>query len=64
MDLVFIAHIHQCFKGTWPRTMMQIQHTQDVFLLSGFSYLKTGDWAKQSQEADYQLNKATQGFSI
>lgn len=45
-------------------TTKQVQHTQDMFLLSGLTKPKNRGWNKRYHEAGYQLSKSTQGFPI
>ncbi len=45
-------------------TTKQVQHTQDIFSLSGFTKPNNRNQAKWSHNASYQLDKSTQGFPI
>ena len=49
---------------TVPCTTKPVQHTLDIFELSGLTDPNKRDIAKRSYNAGYQLGKSTQGFSV
>ena len=45
-------------------TTKQVQHTQDIFSLSGFTYPDKRNHTKRSHDGGYQFVKSTQVFTI
>jgi len=45
-------------------TSNPVQHTLDIFELSGLTNPNKRDLAKRSYDAGYQPGKSTQGFSV
>ena len=45
-------------------SMKQVQHTQDIFLLAGFTEPNTGHPDNHYYEAGHQLAQSTLGFPI